>query len=173
MVTRMDDVDRLIEAFSAQPTALVYRKLDLLLDIEQLRSPRSVPFLLKVLCDRNEPLEVRMRVIRMLRLVRCSGDARDAVGRELSELLVDRGSSDLRVAAALTLAEFTEVPGVSSRLGAVALDPSEQLDLRYSAFTSLQRVGPTPECAALLRQLAHDEALGPSAQSLLVRWQLA
>jgi hypothetical protein len=173
MVTRMNDVKRLIEAFSAHPTAPVYRKLDLLLDIEQLRNPRSVPFLLKVLRDRNEPLEVRMRVIRMLRLVRCSGDVRDAVGQQLAELLGDHGMADLRVAAALMLAEFTEVPGVSSRLGAVALDPAEPLDLRYSAFTSLQRVGPTPECAALLRQLAQDEALGPSAHSLLVRWQLA
>ena len=169
----MNDVERLIAAFSAQETAPIYRKLDVLLDLEQLRSPRSVPFLLKVLRDRNEPLEVRMRVIRMLRLVRCPGEARNAVGRELAEVLVDRGSSDLRVASALMLAEFTELASVPSKLGAVALDPSEPLDLRYSAFTSLQRVGPTAECAALLRQLAQDEALGPSARSLLIRWQLA
>jgi hypothetical protein len=169
----MDNVERLIEAFSAQPTAPIYRKLDVLLDLEQLRDPRSLPFLLKVLRDRKEPLEVRMRVIRLLRLVRCPGDARNAVGRELSELLVDRSSSDLRMQAALTLAEFTELAGVASKLGAVAVDPSEALDLRYSAFTSLERVGPTPDCAALLRQLAQDEALGPSARTLLARWQLA
>jgi hypothetical protein len=169
----MDNVERLIEAFSAQRTAPVYRKLDVLLDLEQLRDPRSVPFLLHVLRDRNEPLEVRMRVIRLFRLVRCPGEARSAVGRELAELLVDRGSSDLRVAAALTLADFAELSGVASALGTVALDASEALDLRYSAFTSLERVGPTPDCAKLLRQLAQDEALGPSARSLLARWQLA
>jgi hypothetical protein len=131
-----------------------------------------VPFLLKVLRDRREPLEVRMRTIRLLRLVQCPGDNRNAVGRELSELLVDHGTSELRVAAALTLAGFAELSGVASALGAVALDASEALDLRYSAFTSLERVGPTPECAAVLRQLAHDELLGPSAQSLLAMWQL-
>jgi hypothetical protein len=169
----MDSVDRLIEAFSAEPALPIYRKLDVLLDLEQLRDPRSVPFLLKVLRNRNEPLEVRMRVIRLVRLVRCPGGPRDAVGRDLSELLVDRGSSDLRVAAALTLAEFTELSGGTSALGSVALDASEPLDLRYSAFTSLERVGPTGECAELLRQLARDEALCPTAQSLLARWQLA
>jgi hypothetical protein len=169
----MDNLDRLIETFSAQRTAPVYRKLDVLLDLEQLRDPRSVPFLLRVLRDRKEPLEVRMRVIRLLRLVRCPGEARSAVGRELAELLGDRGSSDLRVAAALTLADFTELSGVASALGAVVLDASEALDLRYSAFTSLERVGPTADCARLLQQLAHDEALGPSARSLLARWQLA
>jgi hypothetical protein len=168
----MDAVDRLIETFT-QPTAPVYRKLDVLLDFEQLRDPQSVPFLLHVLRDRKEPLEVRMRVIRLLRLVRCPGEARSAVGHELAELLVDRGSSDLRVAAALTLADFAELSGVVSALGRVTLDTSEALDLRYSAFTSLERVGPTAECAGLLRQLAHDEALGPSARSLLARWQLA
>jgi PBS lyase HEAT-like repeat len=169
----MNNVERLIESFSAQSSAPVYRKLDVLLDLEQLRDPQCVPFLLKVLRDRKEPLEVRMRVIRLLRLVRCPGEARTAVGRELSEVLLEHGSSDLRVAAALTLAEFTELSGVASALGSVALDPTEALDLRYSAFTSLERVGPTPDCAALLQQLAHDEALGPSARSLLARWQLA
>jgi hypothetical protein len=169
----MNELERLIEAFSAEPTATVFRKLDVLLDLAQLRDLRPVPFLLRALRDRKEPLEVRMRIIRLLRAVRCSADARAAVGRELSELLVDRASSDLRVAAALTLADFTDMPGVASALAAVALDPSDALDLRYSAFTSLERVGPTSACAVLLRRLAADEALGPSARSLLVRWQLA
>jgi hypothetical protein len=170
---RMDELERLIKTFSAQATAPIYRKLDVLLELEQLRDVRCVPFLLRVLRDRKEPLEVRMRVIRLLRLVRCPGAARDAVGRHLSDLLVDHSSSDLRVAAALTLGEFTELENVPSALGTVALDPAEAVDLRYSAFTSLERVGPTPECAALLRQLARDDTLGPSARSLLVRWQLA
>ena len=169
----MDKLDRLIELFSAQPTAPMYRKLDVLLELEQLRDARCVPFLLRVLGDRRELLEVRLRVIRLLRLVRCPGANRDAVGRHLSDLLVDHSSSDLRVAAALTLGEFTELEHVPSALGVVALDPAEAVDLRYSAFTSLERVGPTTECVAFLRQLATDDTLGPSARSLLLRWQLA
>ena len=169
----MDPLERLVNDFSAQQGALVFRKLDVLLELEQLRDPRSVPFLLEVLRDRNEFLEVRTRVIRLLRLVRCPSDARLTVGRELTEALADRASSDIQVAAALTLAEFTEVPGVASALGAVTLDVSQALDVRYAAFTSLERVGPTPECAALLRRLAADDALGPSARSLIRRWQLA
>jgi len=168
----MHDLDRLIETFSERPPVPIHRKLDVLLDLEQLRDLRSVPFLLKVLRDHQEPLEVRMRTIRLLRLVQCPGDARTDVGRELSELLLDHGNAELRVAAALTLAGFAELAGVASALGAVALDASEALDLRYSAFTSLERVGPTPDCAEVLRHLAQDEALGPSARSLLAMWQL-
>jgi HEAT repeat protein len=168
----MDRVACLIEAYRAQPAAPPYRKLDVLLDLEQLRDARAVPFLLELLEDRHEPLEVRLRVIRLLRIVRCPGEARVAIGRELSKLLLKRTSPDLRLAAALTLAEFTDTPGVPSALGTLALDTSEALDLRYSAFTSLERVGPTPECTLLLQELAHDEALGPSARSLLARWHL-
>jgi hypothetical protein len=38
--TSMDQVERLIEAFNADPTAPVFRKLDVLLELEQLRDLR-------------------------------------------------------------------------------------------------------------------------------------
>jgi hypothetical protein len=168
----MDRLEQLIEAFRAEPAARVYRKLDVLMDLERLRDPRSIPFLLQVVQDDREPLEVRTRVVRLLRAGRCP-ESRTAVGQALSELLTNPGSPDLRVAAALTLAEFTEVEGVPASLGAVALDATEPLDLRYCAFTSLERAGKTPEGARLLRRIALDDALGPSARSLLARWQLS
>ena len=57
-------------------------------------------------------------------------------------------------------------------LGSVALASKELLDLRYSAFTSLERAGLTPESVNLLRQLSADEMLGRSAHSALARWHL-
>ena len=57
-------------------------------------------------------------------------------------------------------------------LGSIALDLREPIDLRYSAFTSLERAGPVDECVEILRQLAVDEALGRSARSLLSTWKL-
>src|SRR5437879_5669400 len=52
---RMDDVERLIEAFRARSRWSVLSKLDALLDLEQLDDPRIVPFLLHVLADQREP----------------------------------------------------------------------------------------------------------------------
>jgi len=52
------------------------------------------------------------------------------------------------------------------------LDVREQIDLRYSAFTSFERAGPTDECVQILRQLSADETLGHSARSLLSMWHL-
>jgi signal transduction histidine kinase len=68
--------------------------------------------------------------------------------------------------------ELTDVTSVVTALGSLALEPQELLDLRYSAFTSLERAGPTPECIDLLRQLSNDEIPGRSARSALVRWHL-
>jgi hypothetical protein len=53
------------------------------------------------------------------------------------------------------------------------MEPEESIDLRYSAFTSLERAGPTSECINLLRQLSNDEILGCTARSSLMRWRLA
>jgi hypothetical protein len=72
----------------------------------------------------------------------------------------------------LALAEFTDVAGIPVGLGAVAQNPDIPLDIRYSAFTSLQRVGPTQECIALLRQLLVDDALGAAARTLLESWRI-
>src|SRR5229473_2157715 len=84
--------------------------------------------------------------------------------------MLHSSSVDLRLQAALALGEFTDISGVLSALASLALEPEELLDLRYSAFTSLERAGPTPECLNVLRQLSNDEMLGSSAQSALARW---
>jgi hypothetical protein len=57
-------------------------------------------------------------------------------------------------------------------LGNQALEVQEPIDLRYIAFTSLERAGPIPECVALVRQLTNDELLGRSARSVLLRWRV-
>jgi hypothetical protein len=147
--------------------------LDVLLDLERLRDPRIVPFLLHVLSDRQEPAEVRIHVLKRLRNGTLAKELRPTVAHAIAQVVADRTSPDLRLHAALALAEFTDVDGVPATLGSLALDASEPLDLRYSAFTSLERAGPTPKCVALLRQLSADETLGPSARSLLSTWQLS
>lgn len=87
-------------------------------------------------------------------------------------VLADRSKPDLRLQAVLALAEFATIDGVPAALGGLALDPGETIDVRYSAFTSLQRAGPTAKCVAILRQLSADAMLGSSARSLLSLWRL-
>src|SRR5262249_39797586 len=169
----MHDAERLIEAFRARATASVRSKLDALLDLERLREPRIVPFLLDVLVDRREPTPVRIHVLKRLRNGHLPPSYRPAVAEAILRVVADECSPNLRLQAVLALAEFTDLDPVPIALGTLALDPDEPIDLRYSAFTSLQRAEPTMECEALPRQLVTDEALGRAARSVLVLWRLA
>jgi hypothetical protein len=76
------------------------------------------------------------------------------------------------VEAALALGAFTQIDGVLSTLSSIAVAPKESIDLRYAAFTSLERAGPTPESIALMRQISSDETLGNSARSVLSAWHV-
>ena len=170
----MDDVERLVEAYRVRASSSVTSKLDVLMDLKRIRDPRVVPFLLTILGDRREAEEVRIYVLKALR----NGDGllvptdRPLVAQAIGDVLADKSTVDLRVQAALALGEFTQVEGVLSRLSAVCLAQDESIDLRYTAFSSLERAGPTWECIALLRQISSDETLGHSARSVLSVWHI-
>jgi hypothetical protein len=147
-------------------------KLDVLLDLERLRDRRVVFFLLQLLGDPNQPAEVRVHVLKRLRNGPLTADDRVKFASALRQLLASGSSLDLRLQAALALGEFTEITGVLPALGALALEAYESIDLRYAAFTSLERAGPTTECVNLLRQLSNDDMLGCAVRSALARWRL-
>jgi len=168
----MDDAELLMDAYRSQATASVRAKLDALLDLERLRDPRVVPLLLEVLDDRREPMAVRIHILKRLRNAELMRNYRPAIAEAMLRLLSNRSGPDLRLEATLALAQFTDMEDVLAALGGIALDPLEPIDLRYSAFTSLQQAGPTPECVSLLRQLSADEMLGPAAVRVLSSWRI-
>jgi HEAT repeat protein len=169
----MDEVERLIQVFSALGAmASAAAKLDVLLDLERLRDRRVVFFLVRLLGDPSQPAEVRVHVLKRLRNGPLTADDRVTVAGALRQLLSSGSSLDLRLQAALALGEFTEIAAVLPALGALALEPHESIDLRYAAFTSLERAGPTTECVNLLYQLSSDDMLGCAVRSVLVRWRL-
>jgi hypothetical protein len=97
------------------------------------------------------------------------GDRRLVAGL-LCLLLQRDGQRNPRLQSALALGEFTDVERVVAALGTLALAPDEPIDLRYSAFTCMQRAGPAAECIALLQELARDETLGRAAPNVLAAW---
>lgn len=168
--TATDEVARLIAAFNVLGVTSAAAKLDVLMDLERLRDPRIVPFLVRLLADDSQPTEVRIHLVRLLRNGRLAPNERILVGRALGQLLGGASVFELRLQAALALGEFTDIGDVVTALGALALAPDEPIDLRYSAFTSVQRAGPTPDCVALLQALSGDETLGRAARHVLSTW---
>jgi hypothetical protein len=163
---------RLIKAFRTRPTPSVLAKRDILLQFSRLDHPGIVPFLLTVVADPAEPNQVRIDALKRLSDGPRLAPYRQEVAQAITRLLHDSASLDLRLQGALALAELTEVDGVLTTLGDLALDPAETIDVRYAAFTSLERGGPTPESITLLRRLTADDTFGHAARSLLSRWKL-
>lgn len=169
----MDELERLVDAYQVHASSSVASKLNVLLDLERIRDPRVVPFLLKVLGDRREAEKVRIHVLKQLR----NGDGlvapadRPHVARAIGDVLADNLTVELRLEAALGLGVFTEIDGVLATLSTLAVAHEESIDLRYAAFTSLERAGPTPASIALMRQISGDETLGKSARSVLSAWR--
>jgi hypothetical protein len=173
VITRMDELERRINAYRSRTS--VRARLTALQEFALLRDPRVVPFLLEVLEDRNEAEEVRIYVLKELR----NGDGllepagRPRVAEAIGDVLTETSNTELRLQAALALGELVEIEGVIARLGEVCFAQDESLDLRYAAFTALERAGPAPECVTLLKLLSTDRTLGRSARSVLSAWHVA
>lgn len=170
----MDELERLINVYGMRESSTTKSKLDVLMDLERIRDPRVVPFLLKVLEDQRESEQVRIHVVRQLRNdtgVLVPSD-RPIVAMGLRSVLTDASAENLRLQAALALGEFTEMDDVLSALSDVSLAHDQSIDLRYAAFTSIERAGPTPRCISVLQQIACDDALGDAARSVLSAWRV-
>jgi hypothetical protein len=109
-------------------------------------------------------------VLKSLRNGGLAPDYRERAAAAMVQVVADHGSLDLRIEAALALGWFTDISGVIAVLGRTFADRSEPLDLRYAAFTSLERAGPTTEGINVLRNMRADDMFGPTAQSTLDRW---
>jgi hypothetical protein len=170
----MDELQRLVNLYGMRADSSANSKLDVLIDLERVRDPRVVPFLVQVLADPRETANVRIHVVKQLR--NASGIVgpaeRPAVAGALVDLLADTSSEEVRLQAVLALADFTHVAGVLPPLTAVALAQHESIDLRYAAFTSIERAGATPEVIASLREISRDGTMGNAARTVLSAWHV-
>jgi hypothetical protein len=170
----LDEVGRLLRQVG-DPNVETAWRLDVLLDLGRVEDPRIAAVLLGVLSDSSEPNSVRLAVLRHLRDRGHTRVPRARAAETFCRLVLDQLTTNLglRVHAALALGDYTDLPHVVADLGAVCADATGSFDLRYAAFTSLQRAGPVPDCIALLRQISDDETLGQAARNILASWRSA
>jgi hypothetical protein len=169
----MDQVERLIAAFGSRGKRnQSLWKLDILLDLGRLDDARVVRFLVDLVGDAEEPVDVRSDALRRLREASLDPDVHTLAVAAAVRALAPGTDGELRLRAAVVLGDFVDVEGVLDALAAVVSDQLAPLELRYDAFTSLQRAGPTAPCVDILRSLVTDETFGQSARALLTSWRL-
>jgi hypothetical protein len=166
-----DSIEALIESYrSLGDNTVTAWKLDRLLDIVAIDDSRIVDFLLEVVADQREPIEVRREVLNRLRGGSLGQPARTRVAQAAMRLLSDDPRLPVRLEAAIALGDWTDVPGVVAVLAQVARDEVECFELRYATFASIERSGPTSEAIAALRALVSDDLLGRTANNMLRAW---
>src|ERR1044071_3115040 len=108
----MDELARLVDLYTARQASAASSKVDVLMDLQRIRDPRVVPFLIQVLVDAHEYEEVRIYVMKQLRNGRgvLFPADRPAVAKAIADVLNVNESSaaELRVQAALALGDFTQ-----------------------------------------------------------------
>ncbi len=168
-----DETFELIRRFSDRDSEPASR-LDALLDLRQAHDPRVTSAVLRALSDAAELMTIRVAELRYLRDRLRTTERRAEIADALMRVVGDAGSAqrDLRVQVSLALGDCTDVPGVVTRLGAICASVDEVFEVRYAAFTSVERSGPTAEAVAILRQLSVDDTLGRSAEAMLRRWRV-
>ena len=167
----MDQVDALIQTFESRGKSdQSLWKLDVLLDLCGLVDPRVVRFLAAIAIDLDEPLDVRVEALTCLREAARSPTDRLVAARAGLAALASGSNGQVRLRAAELLGSFVDIDGVLSALGALAAAEHEPTELRYNAYTSLQRAGPTRACVAIVQSLTGDETFGQSARALLASW---
>jgi hypothetical protein len=169
----VNEFARLVGLYRTRVLASTGSKVEVLMDIEQLGDMRVVPFLLQVLADPCELRQVRMHALKWLRDGHFPPGDRPRVAEAIRQVVSDGSAESLRLQAVMALAEFADVDGVQATLGQVALDAGEAIELRYCAFTSLERAGLTSESVALLQMLSADGVLGSCARHALSLWRSA
>src|SRR5216683_1429935 len=166
----MSEVERLIDAFRAEGTAASNPwKLDVVLDLAREEDPRVVPFFL---AGPHESIAVRLDVLKRVRNGRLKPEERSRVADTMIKLCSERSNLQPCMESALALGEFADVPGVVPVLEGLALQTAEPFDLRYAAFTSIQRADRTTDAIEIMRRLTDDEVLGRAAASILHSWRI-
>ena len=166
-----DDFERLTHKFRSRALSPPASKVDVLIDLEYLGDVRIVGVLLQVLANPLEDDEVRIHALEWLRCRQCTTTDRQGIAGAICEIASKNTNPAVRLHAVLALAGFADVEEVQATLGGITLDANESIDIRYCAFTSLEKAGLTPHCKDVLRQLSADTALGPCARHAMSLWR--
>jgi len=176
----MDHVAKLIDAFS-HPSAADRQwptydgqnafKCEIVRQLEDYTDdPRVLTFFLAVLADHNEFDLARIDMLEMLEWKPWTEDERAAIWPIVLQSVLHDPDEVVRSYAAMALNTYQNVPQVVAAAESVVRNRTEERNVRSSAFSILERLGPTDRVVTLLRDLCSDEEFAPTALRLLREW---
>ncbi|HEV2765512.1 MAG TPA: hypothetical protein VGV38_21190 [Pyrinomonadaceae bacterium] len=167
----MDEVGSLIERFEAETAS---RKVSVLRELEERAGDERVwPFLMKVAADEAEYDLARIEALKIMGLKEGEDEEVDRqIGQVIQRILAADPDDDVRNYAATAASRYVEVGGVLEELEKIVLDPDEDVDIRWSAFASVEEMGPTNQSKKIMNKALRDEVFKDYTERVLKTWQV-
>lgn len=172
----MDEVGVLIGRFEDEDTDSLpeidtSKKVDIVRRLENLTDERVLPFFMRVLASQQEYDLARIEILRILE-VRRARDAHEGelIGKLIQRMLSSDPDDDVRNYAAMAISSYMDVKGSLEVVEGIIFNVEEEINLRWNAFTAVERMGPTREGELMLHRLLKDDQFKGSAQRVLSQW---
>ena len=172
----MDEVDSIIRRFHSKNPEDFKKtsKADLILSLFGFpEDQRVLPFLLTVIADEIEDETLRIEAIKNLcQYYKISGVSK-RIADTLSTVLLTDKDFLVRCFAAQAAGVCVDEPRLFKIMSDLAINQSEDMDIRSSAVVSLMQTKNRPMVAKTLRVLlSEDNNLAKNAKRVLDDWQL-
>lgn len=170
----MDVADQLIAKYKAaklNEKGESDEKIDVIIELEDLKSEKVIPFFLNVLLNEEEYDLARIEILKILKL-RDSQDPQEhnRIGRAILQVLTKSSDLLVRNYAAMALSKYLDVEGANAEAGNLLLNSQTNIDLRHNLLSAFERFGPTEPGREVLLKLLQDEDLRQSAARVLGEW---
>src|SRR5215470_18096753 len=118
-----------------------------------MKDARVIPSFLDVLVDKNEYDLARIEILRIIKLHASNESEYQLIGQALMTVLAEDPDDLVRNYSAQAISSYMGTVGAVELVRAVALDPSTDTNLRFSAFRAIERMGSQPVAISAMKDL--------------------
>lgn len=176
----MDIIKELIMNYLSEETQKLddpdrSKKPAIIKSLEEYASDVSVlAFMLQVASDRTELDLARIEALKVLEIRRpIAQREHERIAAVLKEILQSDKDDDVRSYAAIAAASYMAEKSLREEVTRVLGNKEEDRNLRWNAFTAIERMGRTAETVEIMRIIGEDPEFLDSARRILASWHLA
>lgn len=174
----MDEVGHLISTFKEENTKSLdnvdfSRKVRIIMELEGVDDDRVLPFFLETVMNEDEYDLARIEILKILEIRESNDkDEHQKIGHIVKNILMNDPDDDVRNYAAMTVSNFMDVEGVIEQIVKIIFNVEEDINLRWNAFTAVEKMGPTQQSLEILQKCLSEDEFKKSVLLILNRWNI-
>ena len=155
----MDRIEELIANYRNEDTLALprpdaSRKPRIIEELGSDDDPRALKLIVQAASDEAEFDLARIAAFRVLELRRPTApEERQEIAEVIARVVKNDSDNDVRNYAAIAAAYYTTVDDVAEQIIRILLDDGENSDLRWNAFTAVEKMGSTAKALDAMRAI--------------------